>query len=56
MIVTPEGEIAKPMATNEEIDIYEIDAGIVVRFRELFPTVRDKRYSLYPMLLEKREC
>lgn len=56
MIVTPEGEIAKPIVTDEEIDIYEIDTGIVARYREIFPTVRDKRYSLYPMLLEKRIC
>lgn len=56
MIVTPEGEIAKPMVTDMEIDIYEIDAGIVARYRELFPTVRDKRYSLYSSLLEKRVC
>lgn len=47
MVVTPEGDVLKPLYTETEIDTYEIDIAVVANYRKSFPTVRDKRYALY---------
>lgn len=47
MVITPEGEELRPLHTEMEIDVYEIDSAVVNDYRKSFPTVRDKRYALY---------
>lgn len=47
LAVSPDGIILKPVMAGEELDIYEIDPQQADRYRAEFPTVRDKRYTLY---------
>lgn len=56
MIVSPEGRVLKPVVAGEELDIYEIDRSRVAECRKAFPTVQDKRYSLYRTFLETLAC
>jgi predicted amidohydrolase len=51
MAVAPDGTLLEPIVADEEMDIYDIDPEEVTRYRAEFPTVRDKRYSLYCELL-----
>jgi|SaaInlStandDraft_3_1057020.scaffolds.fasta_scaffold43108_1 omega-amidase len=51
LVVTPNGVMLDPVIASEEIDIYDIDLEEVARYRDEFPTVRDKRYSLYHKFL-----
>lgn len=46
-VVAPDGTVLEPALADEELDIYDLDLGVVDRYRAEFPTVRDKRYSLY---------
>ena len=55
MVVSPDGEIMMPVeAIGDQLDIYEIDLDFVNNYRELFPTVKDKRFSLYRELQGNR--
>ena len=45
--VTPEGLIIDPLFSAPELDIIEIDASHVQRYRNNFPTLKDKRFDLY---------
>ncbi len=56
LVVTPEGELLEPETGTAEMDIYAFDPAHVADYREAFPTVRDKRYSLYRTLLESSTC
>lgn len=47
LAVAPDGSILKPVMAGEELDIYDIDPQQAARYRAEFPTVRDKRYTLY---------
>lgn len=52
MAIAPDGTVLKPVFTDTEIAIYAIDLTEAERYREAFPTVRDKRYELYQKLYE----
>lgn len=52
MAIAPDGTVLKPVFTDTEIAIYDIDQTEAERYREAFPTVRDKRYELYQKLYE----
>ena len=47
LAVAPDGTVLTPVLTGEELDIFDVDAEEVIRYRSEFPTVRDKRYPLY---------
>lgn len=51
MAVAPDGALIEPLVAGEEMDIYDIDPEEAARYRAEFPTVRDKRYTLYCELL-----
>lgn len=51
MVVTPSGEVMAPIHQSLELDIYEIDPGETTRYRDAFPTLRDKRRSFYLKLM-----
>jgi omega-amidase len=50
MAVSPEGQVIAPLHSERELDVYEIDLLSVAAYRSSFPTVADKRYSLYKEL------
>lgn len=50
-VVAPDGTLLEPILAGEELDIYDLDPEAADRYRAEFPTVRDKRYSLYRELL-----
>ena len=52
MAVAPDGTALKPVFTDTEIAIYDIDQTETEQYREAFPTVRDKRYEFYRNLYE----
>ena len=52
MAIAPDGTVLKPVFTDTEIAIYDIDSTEASRYREAFPTIRDKRYELYRELYE----
>lgn len=52
MIIGPDGNCVKPFLSDEEIDFYDIYASDVQESRKLFPTLNDKKYSLYKRLIE----
>jgi len=56
LVVTPEGKLLEPEMDGDEMDVYRLDPALVADYREAFPTVRDKRYSLYRVLLESSIC
>jgi predicted amidohydrolase len=47
LAISPEGYLLTPIFSGDELDIFNIDIDSVARYREEFPTVRDKRYPLY---------
>ncbi len=51
MAVAPDGTLLELIMAGEEMDIYDIDPEEAARYRAEFPTVRDKRYTLYCELL-----
>lgn len=55
MVVGPDGTVLQPLIQGEEMDVYRVDAGVTKRYRDDFPTIRDKRYSLYRELQRTRE-
>jgi omega-amidase len=55
-IITPDGKTMVPVLTGEELDIYEIDPEDASRYREKFPTLRDKRHALYRKFLDADLC
>lgn len=52
MLIYPSGEICKPIISEGEIDIYEIDKYILETYRSSFPTYKDKKLELYYKLYE----
>lgn len=52
MTVAPDGAVLKPVFTDTEIAVYDIDQTETAKYREAFPTVRDKRYEFYRNLYE----
>jgi len=51
MVISPKGEIIPPRLTTSEIDVCNIDSNLVSKTRDEFPTLKDKRKSLYQDLL-----
>ncbi|MDO8463831.1 MAG: nitrilase-related carbon-nitrogen hydrolase [Gallionella sp.] len=47
LALAPDGNILKPVLAGQELDIYDFDPAETARYRDEFPTLRDKRYSLY---------
>ncbi|MDD5298988.1 MAG: hypothetical protein PHD65_00680 [Gallionella sp.] len=54
MAIAPDGLVLEPIYSDAEIAVYDIDQAETERYREAFPTVRDKRYELYRELYEGR--
>ena len=52
MCITPDGNVLKPVYSDLELSIYDIDPMETERYREEFPTVRDKRYEFYRELYD----
>jgi omega-amidase len=52
LAVSPEGVVLEPVTSRDEMDVYEVDPALTRRYREEFPTLRDKRYGLYRELFE----
>lgn len=53
MAVNPDGIVLEPIWQSKYLDLYEIDPEEVRNFRAIFPTISDKRYSLYIKLFEE---
>jgi omega-amidase len=47
MVVSPEGNVLAALHSEQELDVYDVDLGVVSAYRKAFPTVSDKRYALY---------
>lgn len=56
MVVTPDGVVLIPAISIDEMDIYDVEPTETARYRAEFPTVRDKRYSLYRKLFGDNAC
>ncbi len=56
MVVTPDGVVLIPAISTDEMDIYDVEPKETSRYRAEFPTVRDKRYSLYRKLFGDNAC
>jgi predicted amidohydrolase len=50
VLVSPEGRRLDPAVTDGDIDVYDIDPGVVRRYRDAFPTLRDRRPAFYRSL------
>lgn len=46
-IYSPDGVLMAPVVAMDEMDVYAIDPQEVKNYRAAFPTIRDKRTSLY---------
>lgn len=46
-LIHPSGDIEKPIISEEGIDIYEIDSFVLEKYRNSFPTYKDKKPELY---------
>lgn len=53
MIASPDGDVLTPVAECGDVEVYEVDLSSVADCRGIFPTLRDKRYSLYAKLFNK---
>ena len=53
MAVSPTGEVLAPTASAPGVDVFDVEPAAVARYREVFPTVRDKRNDLYVRLFER---
>jgi len=47
MMVLPNGVIEKPIKSHSLLDIYNIDMDEVEKYRNSFPTVKDKMHNIY---------
>lgn len=47
IIFSPQGDTVKEKLVGHEMDIYQLDIVEVAKYRNDFPTIKDKRYSLY---------
>ena len=56
MTLSPQGDMLEPVQVSQELDIYVIEPAVVQRYRDEFPTLRDKRYSLYQRLWSGSIC
>lgn len=56
MVIAPDGTVLVPAIVTDEMDIYDIEPTETARYRTEFPTVSDKRYSLYGELLGDCTC
>lgn len=54
LLVAPDGSLPEPMSSQAELDVFEVEPAEVHRYREAFPTVRDKRFDLYRSFLESK--
>ena len=52
LAIAPDGSVLKPVCSDTEMAVYDIDLAETGRYREAFPTVRDKRYEFYRELYE----
>jgi omega-amidase len=53
MVILPNGKRLKPNLSNLELDIYDIDVNIVQNYRNIFPTLNDKKFKLYSQEYKK---
>lgn len=47
IVVSPEGQVLNALHSELELDVYDVDLNSVTAYRSAFPTVADKRYTLY---------
>jgi predicted amidohydrolase len=50
-IVSPRGELLKPISNLDHLSVYELDISEVIQVRKDFPIIRDRRLKLYRKLL-----
>ena len=53
MLIQPDGDVLEPLFSDSELDVFEIDPAAAARYRTEFPTLSDKRYSLYQTIFEQ---
>ena len=49
--VNPNGEILKPIYSEKELDIYEIDKDVLSEFKTRFSTTQDRNPAFYKSIL-----
>jgi len=56
MVIMPDGDVQVPDNLHYILDIYNVDSNQTSKYRNNFPTIQDKRHSLYEIFLkEERE-
>jgi omega-amidase len=51
IVITPDGSTKKPINSSLLFDIYHIEKQQINKYRNNFPTIQDKRFSLYKRYL-----
>ena len=51
IVVNPNGEILKPIYTEEALDIYEVEKAGLTEFRRTFSTIQDRNPEFYKSIL-----
>lgn len=46
-IISPEGDVIEPILSDDLLDVFELDLAEVRKYRNQFPTLKDKRYEDY---------
>lgn len=54
LLVAPDGSLPEPVSSQGKLDVFEVEPAEVHRYREAFPTVRDKRFDLYRSFQESK--
>lgn len=47
VVIAPDGERVNPLVSEDELQIHDIDPAVARRYREKFPTLRDRRMDVY---------
>jgi omega-amidase len=50
-VINPNGELLSAVISENEIDIFDIDSGFIVKFRQTFSTTQDRKPALYKSIL-----
>jgi omega-amidase len=49
--ISPNGELLLPMESTDQLDVIDIDGEFLRKFRQTFPTTKDRKISLYKSVL-----
>ncbi|MBY0545463.1 MAG: carbon-nitrogen family hydrolase [Gammaproteobacteria bacterium] len=50
-VINPNGELLKPVASEDEFDIFEVDPEYIGKFKQTFSTTQDRKPALYKSIL-----